>query len=301
MTYSVKTDALRVLTVSSGATYTANAYGVISGVPAGIDLRDLLVDGCTFLASNGGLNNTTATTNPAVTDDGTKNYAIGSLWFNSATGVLYMAASVGTGTASWSTIGVSTGNGLPMVTGRFYGIQKGSTQAAVLTVAGSLYATPFYVAKTTTVSTINYSVTTGQTGGLVRGAIYADNGSGYPGAIVAGTDTGDLDGTGTAVVTKSSVATALAPGWYWMVTIATASSTMPSVIGATAIYGNSINSILGNDTAANALATSAKATTGVVKTGQTYPVTSMTVSFPTFPTSAALIQNASCPIAAIGV
>lgn len=300
-TYSVKTDAYRVLTVRDGSVYTADAYGVISGVVAGYDLVDLLSDGCTFLPSSGGLNNLIATTNPAVTDDSSKDYAIGSFWFNKSSGVLYIAASVGVGTASWSVIGVTTGQGLPQVTGRFYGVQPGSTQAAVLTVAGSLYATPFYVPKTVTVSTINYSVTTGQTGGLVRGAIYADTGSGYPGAIVAGTDTGDLDGTGTAVVTKSSVATALAPGWYWTVTIATATTTMPSVIGATAIYGNTVNALLGSDTAAHALATSGQAATGLVKTGQTYPVTSMTVSFPTFPASGALILNASCPVAAIGV
>ncbi len=49
-----------------------------------------------------------------------------------------------------------------------------------------------------TLDKIEISVTTGQTGGLVRAALFRDNGAGYPGAIVAGTDTGDLDGTGTA-------------------------------------------------------------------------------------------------------
>jgi hypothetical protein len=103
------------------------------------------------------------------------------------------------------------------------------------------------------------------------------------------------------VVTKSGLSAALKPGWYWFVSIATASSTYPSVIGTTATYANFLNAILGCDTAAHALATSGQAATGLLKTGQTYPVTDMTTSFPTFPASAALILNATTPIASLGV
>lgn len=195
--------------------------------------------------------------------------------------------------------GSGSGIGLPKTTGRFYGVPTGSTQAAVLTVAGTLYAYPVYISSTSTLTNMNVSVTTGQTGGKVRAALFSDS-SGYPGAIVAGTDTGDLDGTATAVVTKSSLTASLAAGWYWVGVIAAATSTMPSVIGATAIYGCNLNSVLGSDTAAHALATSGQATTGIAKTGQTYPVTDMATSFPTFPASAALTINATTPIVALG-
>ncbi len=242
MSSTLKTTPFAVYTVRSGETYTADAAGIITGVPAGDDLNDLITNGCVFPPSAG----------------------------------------------------------LPMVTGRFYGTPRGSTQAAVLTVLGTLYAYPVFIPNAVTLSTINVSVTTGQTGGKVRGALFYDV-NGYPGAIVPGTDTGDLDGTGTAVVTKSALAKALNPGWYWYGTIATASSTMPSVIGATAVYPNELNSIVGSDTAAHALAASAQATTGIAKTGQTYPTVDMTTSFPVFPTAGALALNATTPIASFGV
>lgn len=189
---------------------------------------------------------------------------------------------------------------VPNVTGRFYGLPAGSTQAAVLTVLGTLYAYPVQVRSNSILSSINLSVTTGQTGGKARGALFYDNGAGYPGSIVPLTDTGDLAGTATAVVTKGSLTTPLATGLYWFGSIYTASSTMPSVIGATAIYANEQNAALGCDTAAHALATSGQAVTGIAVTGQTYPVTDMPTSFPTFPTGATLGINVTTPIAAFG-
>jgi hypothetical protein len=190
--------------------------------------------------------------------------------------------------------------GLPAVSGRFYGLPAGSTQAAVLTVLGTIYAIPVYIPSPVTLASLNMGITTGQTGGKARGALYYDAG-GYPGAIVAGTDTGELDGTATAVVTKGSLSVSLAAGWYWFASIFTASSTMPSVTGATAIYGASLNALLGSDTAAHALAVSGQAATGISKTGQTFPATDMTTSFPTFPTGGSLVLNASTPVVVLGV
>ena len=218
----------------------------------------------------------------------------------STIGVEYVATSVATGTANWIAINGSY-LGLPQVTGRFYGLPPGATQAAVLTVTGTLYAVPIFIPNAVTLGTISMSVTTGQTGGKARGALFYDNGAGYPGAIVPLTDTGDLDGTGTAVVQKTALTTVLNPGWYWFGSIFKATTTMPSVIGATATYANFQNALLGCDTAAHALATSAEVATGISITGQTYPVTDMTTSFATFPASAALQLNVTTPIAALGV
>lgn len=283
----------------SGTTYTADANGMVKSV-ALVDIADLEADGCITLGILGAKSNLTATTNPGVTNDSTQDFAIGSHWLNKSTGVEYVATSVTSGAANWVALNGSF-LGLPQVTGRFYGLPPGATQAAVLTVLGTLYAVPVFIPNAVTLSTINMSVTTGQTGGKARGALFYDNGAGYPGAIVPLTDTGDLAATATAVVAKSSLTTALGAGWYWFGSIYTASSTMPSVIGATATYANIQNALLGCDTAAHALATSGDAVTGIAITGQTYPATDMPTSFPTFPASAALQVNVTTPISALGV
>lgn len=287
------------VTCRSGNIYLSDANGVFRTV-IGQDIIDLIGTGAIPLGQVGAKNNYSATTNPGVTNDSAQDYGIGSLWLNKSTGVEYVATSVTVGSANWVALNGSY-LGLPWVTGRFYGLPPGSTQAAVLTVAGTLYAVPIFVPNAVTLGTISYSVTTGQTGGKVRGALFYDNGAGYPGAIVPLTDTGDLDGTATAVVAKSSLTTALNPGWYWLGTIATATTTKPSVIGATAIYPDFHNALLGCDTAAHALATSGEAATGIAITGQTYPATDMPTSFPTFPASAALQLNVTTPIAVLGV
>lgn len=286
-------------TCRSGNSYTADAYGYVKNV-TGQDIIDLAGANCVSLGILGARSNLGATTNPGVSNDNTQDYAIGSHWLNTTTGVEYVATSVATGAASWTAIN-GTYLGLPWVTGRTYGLPPGSTQAAVLTVLGTLYAVPIFIPNKVTLSKLSSSVTTGQTGGKVRGALFADNGAGYPGAIVAGSDSGDLTATGTAVVQSSALALAINPGWYWVGTIATASSTMPSVIGATAIYPDFYNALLGCDTAAHALATSAEAVTGIAITGQTYPVTNMATSFATFPASAALQINVTTPIMTLDV
>lgn len=192
-------------------------------------------------------------------------------------------------------------NGGPeMVTGRFYGIPRGATPASMLSIASTLYAYPIVINEPVVVSSLNMSSLTGQTGGKMRCALFYDNGAGYPAAIVPGTDSGDLAATATAIATKGSLTVALEPGIYWVASICAATSTMPSVAGGGVVYTNELHALLGSDTAAHALATSAEATTGISVAG-TYPVTSMTVSFPTFPAGAALNINAATPLVSIGV
>ncbi len=53
------------------------------------------------------------------------------------------------------------GGGLPWVTGRIYGLPRGTTPVALLTVTATLYAYPVYVPNTVAVSTLNISTTTG--------------------------------------------------------------------------------------------------------------------------------------------
>jgi len=56
-------------------------------------------------ASASTLNNASATTAPTVTDDGTANYDIGSLWTNTTTDEVYFNVDVTTGAAVWLTLG----------------------------------------------------------------------------------------------------------------------------------------------------------------------------------------------------
>jgi len=185
------------------------------------------------------------------------------------------------------------GGNLPLVTGRFYGLPQGTTPVAVLTVTGTLYAYPIYIPNTITISTLNVGVTTGQTGGACHVGLYKDS-AGYPSDLIY--DSGAVSGlTSTTVVTKSSVATELVPGWYWIATIFTASGTFPSVTGITANYGVATNAQLGSDTAAHALATSGQAATGISVAG-TYGALPTT-----FTAGGALILNAATPVVVLGV
>ena len=75
------------------------------------DLITALEAGLLTLQTNGGglKNNFIATTVPGVSNDGTQGYSIGSLWFNTITGFLYIATSVGTGTATWEAVANGSG------------------------------------------------------------------------------------------------------------------------------------------------------------------------------------------------
>lgn len=186
------------------------------------------------------------------------------------------------------------------VAGRFYGQPISGTMAAVLTVTATLYAYPVYIPNTTVIKSTNLSVTTGQTGGSARIGIYADNGAGYPGTLVAGSDPAALAATGTAVVSNTGLTLTLNAGVYWFASIYTASSTFPSVVGATAVYTDALNAQLGSTSAANALATSGQAATGIAVTGQTFGALSG-INSGVFPTGATLTLNATTPVFAVGV
>lgn len=184
---------------------------------------------------------------------------------------------------------------LPWTTGRFYGVTDGMTPAALLTVASTLYAYPIYVPQTITVKTLNLSVTTGQTGGAAHLGIYTDNG-GYPGNLIydSGTQTGL---TSTAVLTVAPSAGSqpvLTPGWYWLATTFSASSTYISVAGNGTAY-SPLNAKLGWDTAAHALATSGEAVTGV-SVAFTYGALPAQ-----FPAGGTLTLGAATPLIALGV
>ena len=182
---------------------------------------------------------------------------------------------------------------LPVIAGHYYGLPPGASLAAVLTQTGLLYAYPFYVPNAAVMTSLHISVTTGQTGGACHAGVYADNGAGYPGALVY--DSGALSATGTSVPGTTGLAVNLTPGFYWGATICTASTTFPSVAGQSAVYTNAASNWLGYTSAANALAGSATAMTGLYSGSQTYG------ALPgTFPALTAYITNATTPVITIG-
>ena len=182
---------------------------------------------------------------------------------------------------------------LPMVAGRFYPPQ-GATLASVLTVTATQYAYPIYVPNPITVKSLSLSVATGQTGGAAHIGIYQDN-AGYPGALIY--DSGAVSGLTSTTVVTDTIASGnpvLTPGWYWISTIFTASSTFPSVEGISATY-TALASGLGYDTAAHALATSGQAPTGISVAGTYGALPAI------FPAGATLTLNAGTPAVGIGL
>lgn len=111
------------------------------------------------------------------------------------------------------------GNSMAFRAGRFYianGITSGGTSATI--PSGSLIAgAPIFVPNAVTLQTLS-CIIAGTVSGTahVRMALYTDAG-GYPGAPVAGADSGDLSTTAAAVMTSGTLGAALAPGWYWPV------------------------------------------------------------------------------------
>ena len=120
--------------------------------------------------------------------------------------------------------------GLPgsiFLAGQWYP-QIASTGTALQVTASTAYAIPFPVGTTHTFAGIGSYITSGGSGGTpqLRFGIYADNGAGYPGALV--TDGGATSATGTGSVSTAPTPT-LTPGLYWLVVAAQGASTQPTL------------------------------------------------------------------------
>lgn len=186
--------------------------------------------------------------------------------------------------------GSLTTGSIPLAADRFYGVPKGATPGTLLTVASTLYAYPFEVPNYITLEKFGLYTTTGQTAGAGHAGIYADNGSGYPGSLIV--DSGALIATSGAAAQyyAPTDGITLTPGWYWLASLFYASGTYPTVASAAVGYSSAKNSMLGSDTAAHLIATSAEATSGISVT-QTYGALPTT-----FTAGGALILNADVPL-----
>ena len=180
---------------------------------------------------------------------------------------------------------------LAAVAGRFYNPVPGGTPGSLLTVASTIYAFPFRWPGNVPIQTLSANIVTGQTGGKVRFGLFTDL-NGAPNALVSGSDSGDQTATGTAAATFTPVAPlVLNEGWYWAALAAVASSTMPTVSSIATGYGADNNALLGQDTLAHAVATSAEAALGV---SAAFTYGALPATFPT--ASYALVLGAGIPL-----
>jgi hypothetical protein len=192
------------------------------------------------------------------------------------------------------------GGNLPLVASRFYGLPAGATPGTLLTVTGTLYAYPFYIAGPSTIKTLGIDTTTGQTGGGAFIGMYTDNGAGYPGSLVTSSNnTTALIATSGAAVQNYTPTNPLVlnSGWYWLASIFTATGTFPTVADVSATY-TPLFSQLGADTALHLAATSGQATTGI-SVAATYGTLSG-INGGVFPASATLSVNAGTPLVILG-
>lgn len=117
-----------------------------------------------------------------------------------------------------------------LASGLYYQATPSVSLSVITTGTGTFRATPFVVPRAVTLSRIGLEVTVaGDVGSLVRLGIYADNGSGYPDALVldAGTVAGDAVG-----VAENTISQALTPGLYWVGAVAqNVTTTQPSIRG----------------------------------------------------------------------
>lgn len=196
---------------------------------------------------------------------------------------------------------MGVGGTVPFQASRFYGNPLGSTPGTLLTVTGTLYAYPLFIPGPVTIKTFGMYTTTGQTGGGAFIGLYADNGSGYPGNLVSGTyNSAALIATSGAAIQNYTPTggTVLNSGLYWLASIFTASGTFPTVADITAVYPSATNSQLGASSAANLIATSAEAATGV-SVAATYGTLSG-INSGVFPASATVSYNAGTPLVILG-
>lgn len=88
------------ITFRDGSVVNTNSSGVFACPTAFIS--DMLNAGCTYNSASALLlNNMSATTNPAATDDTGDGYSVGSIWFNKSQGIVWECSDATLGAAVW--------------------------------------------------------------------------------------------------------------------------------------------------------------------------------------------------------
>lgn len=118
--YVINTDAVNARVATIPSSYSAAQQAVITTFtipPSSEAYLTWRYDGARYVLYGdlGARGNYAATVAPAVTDDSTKGYGIGSIWANTTAQTAYMALAVGTGAAVWKQLD-NTATGLPTTT-----------------------------------------------------------------------------------------------------------------------------------------------------------------------------------------
>jgi hypothetical protein len=106
-----------------------------------------------------------------------------------------------------------------------------ATPNTVALVANTLRAYQIIISSTIIITEINSEVTSAVAATKYRWGIYADNGSNYPGALVAGSDAGEYDSATTGNKPSATVSITITPGIYW---VASNSNGAPTLRGISA-------------------------------------------------------------------
>lgn len=141
--------------------------------------------------------------------------------------------------------------------GRFYYPLTAANPGNVsLTAANRLFATPMFMSAASTLKSLSFDIGTGNAAAWnARMCVYADNGSGAPGALMADSGTvaiasGSVTGIQTATLPGGGVS--IGPGWVWLAFMADSNAeSLFSYSAALAGVSSPISSILGNTTLAN--------------------------------------------------
>jgi hypothetical protein len=150
--------------------------------------------------------------------------------------------------------------------------------------SGVLYALPFMITRTTTVTQMSSDIETNVTGNAEMG-IYADNGNGLPGSLVLDAGNFSTNSLGTRNITGLS--TVLTPGQYWVAIVYSATP------GVKEYPNNGLIPTLGSGTTINAASTNFAMVTMSQAYGAlpgTFSTTPTYVSSAPFPIVGMLVQ-----------
>lgn len=161
------------------------------------------------------------------------------------------------GVMSFSPTGGFDLNG-PNTAGRSYypAVSTAPTGAAV-GAANRLFAVPLFVGAGSVLKSLSFNITAGNASAWnARMCVYADNGAGLPGSLVANGDTGTIaigsgSVTGVQTATLNGATGITVSGWIWLGFMAdNASESVTSIAGAVSTVGALMTNLLGANSAA---------------------------------------------------
>lgn len=199
------TDGGALLLGTAGAEPTGGVMGIGT-----LNVKGLYQDGVKVTKA---LDKLDATADPTVNDDTADGYAPGSLWIDVTNDRAWYCVDATAGAAIWRPVthgyhpGTTAGDYLMAPNVSSYTNRTPSTAANVT-------ALPFYFAKPTAIDLLAIRLVTAQAGAEAMAGIYANNGSGRPGARLADLGTVSLAaGSGTDKTWSISLTVF---GWIWV-------------------------------------------------------------------------------------